>query len=508
MTKPLRVLVVQDSEADASVWLRELSQGGFELTPERVESEVAFRSAVERASWDLVLAEYQLAEFNALAALQSIQDKGLDLPFIIVSEGRGEEVAVAAMKAGAHDYVLKSSLSRLASAVEHALREAAARRDHRRAEESLRLSDITEHKQVEEALRKSEMKTRAILDHAADGIMTADERGLIESFNPAAAQTFGYEPSKVIGQNIRLLIPRPYLREHESYSALNAPSSGSKILSLGREVTGRRKDGQTFPLELAVSEVWLGEKRLFIAVVRDITERKQAQDALANSREQLRSLAAYVESVREEERTRMAREVHDVLGQSLTGLKMDLAWLSARLPASPASLVERARSMSDLTDETIQTVRKIASDLRPGVLDNLGLVAAIEWQGEDFQSRTGIECACQSPLKDAGLEPELCTTVFRIFQETLTNVARHARATAVLVSLNEEAGELVLNVQDNGRGIDESQKLNPKSLGLLGMRERAFLMGGEVRITGVSGQGTQVTLTIPLAEKTRVKGQP
>lgn len=355
---------------------------------------------------------------------------------------------------------------------------------------------MTNSHRTELALRESEERIRAILENAADGIMTTDERGIIQSFNPAASRIFGYEPSEIIGQNIRNLIPRPYLREHESYRS-GAPRPTS-VISLGREVVGHHKDGRKLPIDLSVSELFTGTKRLFTAIVRDITERKRAQEELTTSRELLRSLAARLQSIREEERTRISREIHDELGQSLTGVKMDLSWLLAKLPPNREDLSDRVHRLSALVDDTIQTVRKIAAELRPGILDNLGLVAAIEWQTTEFQNRSGIQCKCSAQLEDQHLDPELCTALFRIFQETLTNVMRHARATAVSVVIKKTGGEILLQVHDNGRGITEPQTAGSKSLGLLGMRERALLLGGQFKITGAANRGTTVTVTVPL----------
>jgi signal transduction histidine kinase len=196
----------------------------------------------------------------------------------------------------------------------------------------------------------------------------------------------------------------------------------------------------------------------------------------------------------------MAREIHDELGQELTGLKMDLSWLVKRLSKNQKSLISKTESMLKLVDSTIQTVRKISSKLRPGVLDDLGIVAAIEWQTQDFRDRTGIKCELNSSVEDVELDRDRSTAVFRIFQETLTNVIRHAKATRIIVNVDEDAGNLILRVKDNGRGITESEISNLKSLGLLGMRERALLFGGEVKISGIPGEGTTVTVTIPMRQ--------
>jgi signal transduction histidine kinase len=218
---------------------------------------------------------------------------------------------------------------------------------------------------------------------------------------------------------------------------------------------------------------------------------------LRSSREQLRALSAHLQSVREEERALIAREIHDELGQELTGLKMDLSWVIKRLPDDQKLLIRKTESMSKLVDNTIQSVRRISTKLRPGVLDDLGLTAAIDWQAEDFQNRTGISCEFHSNLREVDLDQDRSTTVFRILQETLTNVARHASATHVNIFLKEETNSLALVVEDNGRGITEGEASDPKSLGLLGMRERALVFGGEVQIRGTPGRGTTVTLKIP-----------
>ena len=233
------------------------------------------------------------------------------------------------------------------------------------------------------------------------------------------------------------------------------------------------------------------------AVVRN--ERKRAEEKLRRSLEQLRALSVYLQYVREDERIRISRQVHDELGQSLTGLKMDLYWLTSRLPKKFRTVHDKTKSMSAHIDATIQTVRRIATELRPGILDDLGLVAAIEWQAQEFQKRTGIECVVGSDLKDTILDQDLNTAFFRIFQETLTNIIRHAQATRVEVHLQQDESTLVLEVKDNGRGISEAELNDTRSIGVLGMRERAALLQGELQITGVPGQGTTVAVRIPLA---------
>ena len=230
-----------------------------------------------------------------------------------------------------------------------------------------------------------------------------------------------------------------------------------------------------------------------VAVFVDLHRKNER---LRESEEKLRRLAAHLISVREEERTHIAREIHDELGQVLTGLKMEVTWLAKRLKEKP--LIEKTDSMCKLIDSSVQTVRKIATGLRPEVLDEMGLVAAVAWQAKEFQKRTGIRCRSKLPSESAKLDLDVSTTVFRIFQEILTNVARHSRGTRVDIELSVTEEQVALEVVDNGIGIPAADLDGRKSLGLLGMHERALLFGGEVKITGTPGQGTRVAVTIPI----------
>jgi signal transduction histidine kinase len=243
-----------------------------------------------------------------------------------------------------------------------------------------------------------------------------------------------------------------------------------------------------------------------------LAELRHAQEALGVSREQLRALAAQIEAVREEERTHVAREIHDVLAQDLTLLKLDLAWLDRRL-AQPleanrqAPLQEKLGEMTRRVNEAIQSVQRIATELRPAVLDSLGLSAAVEWQMKDFAARSGIQCQTSLPDGPLDLGREPSTALFRILQESLTNVARHAAATAVETSLQWQPGQIVLRVKDNGRGIPTAKLQDPHSVGLAGMRERALLLGGRCEISGRPGEGTtiEVRLPLPSTEQTGTK---
>jgi signal transduction histidine kinase len=267
------------------------------------------------------------------------------------------------------------------------------------------------------------------------------------------------------------------------------------------KLTEKDRASQVLIAELEARLVQL-DGQLLVAnasLEREIADRKRTEDEFRRSTDQLRELSARLESVREEERTHIARVIHDELGQTLTGLKMDVAWLQRHLDPQQPALLEKTQAMSDLIDTTIQTVRRISSELRPGILDDLGLVATIEWQLQEFQTRSGIQGKLVSALEETTLDADGATAAFRIFQEILTNVARHAQATQVEVTLEESAAFLTLRVQDNGRGMTESEIHSPKSIGLLGMQERARLRAGEVQFQGAPGKGTTVTVRLPLS---------
>ena len=238
---------------------------------------------------------------------------------------------------------------------------------------------------------------------------------------------------------------------------------------------------------------------LGVAIATSTVDRlSRAQVDLQQSFEQLRALTGRLQEVREEERTNVAREIHDELGQALTSIKIDLAALVEELPPGTGAAAGRAKSLMSIVDQTIQGVRRISTELRPGILDDLGLVAALEWAAEQFQKRTGVRCTVSLPAEDAlSLDREHATALFRIFQETLTNVARHADATEVRVRLTSDDAAVCLQVHDNGRGFDETELQRRRSLGMLGMKERALLLGGDLVVESRPGGGTTVTVSIP-----------
>jgi PAS domain S-box-containing protein len=358
--------------------------------------------------------------------------------------------------------------------------------------------DVTERKEAGRRLEELEALESSILDAIPQAVVGLHERR-INFANHAAKLVFGWHREEMTGKSIKMI----YRNEEEAdkigalfYSTLEHQRTYET------EFPCLRKDGREIICRMKASRI--GEKlreRRIVVTYEDITAEKKAQEELERSRQELRNLSAHLQFVREEESTRVARKIHDELGQSLTALQMDLSWLANRLPANSKTIREKIGGMTDIVDATVESVHSITTELRPSLLDDLGLPSAIEWQAADFQKRSGIRCQAQIACTGELIERDLATAVFRIFQETLTNIARHAKATQCRVTLSENEKEISLEVTDNGVGIMQWQVDDPRSFGMIGMRERAHLWGGTVHVRNVKPSGTAVRVIIPLTQR-------
>lgn len=360
--------------------------------------------------------------------------------------------------------------------------------------------DITRRKLAEAALQESEARMRAIFDTAVDAIVTIDERGIIDRINHAAERVFGYLETEVTGKNVTMLMPSPYREMHDGYLTHYRETGEKRIIGIGREVTGQRKNGTTFPMELSVAEMRFGDRRMFTGMVRDISERKHAEEALRQSQLELRRLSAHQEQLKEQERKRIAQEIHDELGALLTGIKAYVSVSIDRATKAGAEADPLLVETASLADTAIKAVRRVITDLRPSVLDQLGVWAALEWYADQIEDRSGLDCICSidASALEVELDHERSTMLFRVVQEALTNVVRHAEASSVSVEAKCKDGFITVRIEDDGKGIDTDRLLNRDSWGLLGMYERSHHFGGDLRITGTPGQGTQVVLRLPL----------
>jgi PAS domain S-box-containing protein len=383
------------------------------------------------------------------------------------------------------------------------------------------VENITERKRAHAALRASEERYRSFVVNSSEGIwrfeidqpidtsLPADEQvalfykhAYLAECNDALAKMYGHERAEdVLG-----------LR----FGNAKLASNPVNLTSLRKFITSdyRLHNVTTEQLETGGSRKYFSNNLIGIVIngkllriwgaQRDKTAETLAKRDLEKSHQQMRALAAYLQSIRERERASLAREMHDVLGQSLTSLKIEVSWLAKKLHSlndgNLAPLDEKLIEIGDLLNETIVSVKSLSTELRPGVLDKLGLAAALEWQCEEFGRRSGIECDWKVPEEPFSITPMRSTAMFRILQEALTNVARHSDATSVAVELNVDGAQASLTVSDNGRGITNEQRNAPDSLGLLGMRERTEYLGGTFQVSGLAGRGTTVTVRLPLAD--------
>ncbi len=356
------------------------------------------------------------------------------------------------------------------------------------------IRDTTERKKAEEEIRK--------LSHSVEQspaiVMITDMSGNIEYVNPKFEEVTGYTAKEVIGKNPSILkfgetTPEEYEILWKTIKAGGAWHG---------EFHNRKKNGELYWESASISAIkdTKGQLTHYIAIKEDITGRKEMDKRLRESHNRLRSFAERLQMIREEERATIAREIHDDLGQSLTALKMDISWVKNNPEMDVEAKMAKFDMMLDLTNSTIQTVKRIATELRPGILDDLGLIPAIEWQTAEFQNRFKIQCNISINKSDVIIKDEISIAVFRIFQETLTNVARHSGATKVDIKLNFHVdNKLTMEITDNGVGIDEEQINSLKSLGLFGMRERVNILNGEMEIIGERGKGTKVKVLIPVS---------
>jgi PAS domain S-box-containing protein len=347
-------------------------------------------------------------------------------------------------------------------------------------------------------IEASEARLAAIVDSAMDAVITVDEAQKIVLFNRAAEQVFRCRRDAAIGGPLERFIPQRFRGAHRGHVE-HFGRTGVTSRRMGDVTTlwALRADGDEFPIEASISQSGGAGAKFYTVILRDITLRKQHEDALRESQRELRELSARVLEAREEEKTHIARELHDELGQLLTALKMDLGWLRERLPEG-SEIAARAAEMGGLLDRTVHSTRRISADLRPLMLDDLGLADAATWLVDDFAKRSGVACKIDVSEQLPDLSKTVATTVYRAIQESLTNIARHAGAKNAWVVLGVEDSTMQVEVEDDGRGIGPEDLAKSRSLGLKGMRERIAFLGGSFEIARAPRGGTRLTLRVPL----------
>ena len=338
-----------------------------------------------------------------------------------------------------------------------------------------------------------------IVETAMDPIITIDAEQRIVLFNSAAEKAFGWPRKAVLGQSLDTLLPERFRGVHREHVQRFA-HTGATVRRMGGAavLAGLKASGEEFPIEASISQHIEDGRRLLTVVLRDVSERVRVDEELRRSKEELRTYASAANLAREQEQSRLARELHDELGQTLTALQMDAAWCRTRVPQADSMLIARHAKMETMLKDTVAATRRIATGLRPLMLDDLGLVPAVDWLVENFTARHRIPCELVVERDDIELPSAQATAVFRIVQESLVNVGKHAQARNVKVAIETADGMLIVRVVDDGVGFALDAPRKRDSYGLLGLRERALLSGGDVAIESAPGRGTSIVARIPL----------
>ncbi len=336
---------------------------------------------------------------------------------------------------------------------------------------------------------RNEEKYRSLIEQAVDAIALYDAKGRILDVNTGAANLLGYTKEELMKMTLSDVLTKEELKTNPvRYDVLKKGESTVKQRNM------RRKNGSIVQTEVRSQQLPDGR---FLSVIRDLSERIKAEQELNASYAAIRKLTGYLQDIREEERTHIAREIHDELGQQLTVLKMDVSWVLKKMNKEDKDIERKIRGLLEMLDSTVRSVRRISSQLRPSVLDDLGLVAAMEWHLKEFEQRSGIFTVLKAPESAKQMPDTVKTGLFRIFQESLTNVARHAEAKKVEVNLQYSGKQLILSIADDGKGFDRRMADTKRTLGILGMKERTVMMGGSYEIESIPGRGTTVLVTIP-----------
>jgi PAS domain S-box-containing protein len=360
------------------------------------------------------------------------------------------------------------------------------------------IQDISAAVENKTILKEQENRLSIIIHNSMDAIITIDLDERILIFNAAAEMMFGYPAQAALAMPLSRLIPQSLRAGHRAHVQAFA-QSGDTARKMGSTLIlkGLHANGEEFPLDASISRASSDGKLYMTVILRDLTKQVKAQNELDRARAELRELSIASQTAREEEKSRISRELHDELGQNLTALKMDFSWLLAHTPIEEAARIERIHAMQCVLDSTVMATRRIAADLRPMMLDDLGLKAALEWLTQDFSRRASAGCDLVVDDEVMDLDTNVQSALYRAVQECLTNISRHAQATQVRIEVRVDPSDVNLMVNDNGIGISSEARSKRGSFGLIGMRERIYILGGKVAIASLPGQGTQVTIDLP-----------
>jgi len=474
-----KILIVEDDALVAEDIKQILQNSRYSVTSIVTSGQEAFIKIMEDFP-DLVLMDIVLkGKMNGIETAHKINTH-LDIPVIYITAYSEKDTLEAAKFTQPYGYLIKPiDEKELLIAIEIAL------------------NKYREKKNIEKTLAETESRYHQLIKNINESIILLDEKGIISFVNDNFLKMNGYSQAEIIGHSIEEFLERKSLEEYRKQESCKKNENHYEF-----ELVWEKKNGQNV-ITKASLELIYDDKADFkgsLMVLTDITKRRQVEKELVRSQWELRRLSQHLQNIREKEGKRIAREIHDELGQALTALKMDVFYLSKKFLNNHKNkelFMEKTKSMLELIDETICTVQKISAELRPRLLDDLGLVPAIEWYIKDFKERTKIECKSDLDFNGIKLDPDCSTAIFRIFQEALTNIARHAEATKVNISLKRINSQLQIQISDNGKGIKEDDIYSPNSLGLIGIRERIRPFNGELKLYTSENGGTTLSVSLP-----------
>jgi PAS domain S-box-containing protein len=592
MKTELKLLLLEDEISDAELIQKSLRRAGLVFKATIVSDKPEFAAALLKYTFDVILADNSLPQFNSAEALKFLHEQDIDSPFILVTGMVSEEFAVDIIHQGADDYILKNNLTRLPSSIARAIEKRKTKKEKLKTEAALIQSekryrtlfqrnlagiyestiegkiidcnysfckmlgynssaelrkiparnlyfsdmdrsrtmsrlkneeflfnyeallrrkdgeplyvienislidnmdtggqtiegimiDITQRKQAEENLRKSEEKYRLLFDeNPLPAWVTDNQAKIFLAVNDAAVRHYGYSHDEFIGMPVTKIQPL------------------IDIKGLTGIAIHIKKDGTAIDAEVVSTIISYEGRSACLVLVNDLTQKLKAENEIREVNRELHELSLHLQNIREEERIQIARDIHDELGQQLTGLKMDVYALDKLVKSDDIAVRGRFTDILVLVEEIVKSVRKIAANLRPHILDDLGLVAALKWQSQEIESRFGITINFVCDLPEIDTPPVgISTGLFRIYQEALTNAVRHANAHVIDSSLKIVANRIILEIKDDGKGIDTAGVPKKKSFGLLGIKERVFVMDGEYTLKSGPGEGTCLTISVPL----------